>query len=106
MAQVNSTVHRINVLQVVLLDASKATRITEKGQATIPKELRDKYDLSPGDEVIWKDTGDGIVVTKRTRTGGRGMLVPEETTEAEREEVAAELERRLRDRRDRNYRDE
>ncbi|MBB6644734.1 AbrB/MazE/SpoVT family DNA-binding domain-containing protein [Halobellus ruber] len=84
---------------------SNATRITEKGQATIPKELREKYDLSPGDEVIWKDTDDGIVVKKRTRTGGRGMLVPEEATDAEREDVAAELEERLRGRRDRNYED-
>ena len=37
------------VLQDVLLDMSEATRITEKGQATIPKELREKYDLDPGD---------------------------------------------------------
>jgi AbrB family looped-hinge helix DNA binding protein len=84
---------------------SKSTRVTEKGQATIPKELREKYDLEPGDEVVWMDTDEGIVVKKRTRTSGRGMLLPDDTSEAEREAVAEELERRIRERRDRNYED-
>ena len=82
---------------------SKSTRITKKGQATIPKELREKYDLDPGDEVVWLDTDDGIVVKKRTRTAGRGMLVPDDVSEEKRVEVAEELAQRVRDRRDRNY---
>lgn len=82
---------------------SKSTRITEKGQATIPKSLREKYDLEPGDEVIWIDAEEGIVVKKRTRTAGRGMLVPDDISDEKREEVAQELGQRLRDRRDRNY---
>ena len=84
---------------------SKSTRVTEKGQATIPKDLREKYDLEPGDEVVWMDTEDGIVVRKRTRTGGRGMLLPEDTPDAKREEIAEELKQRIRARRDRNYED-
>ncbi|WEL17291.1 AbrB family transcriptional regulator [Halorhabdus sp. SVX81] len=84
---------------------SEATRVTEKGQATIPKELREKYDLEPGDEVVWLDTDDGIVVKKRTRTTGRGLLVPDETSEEKRTEISAELQQRLRNRRDRNYED-
>jgi len=82
---------------------SKSTRVTEKGQATIPKELREKYDLEPGDEVVWMDTEEGIVVKKRTRTSGRGMLLPDDTSDEEREAVAEELEQRVRERRDRNY---
>jgi AbrB family looped-hinge helix DNA binding protein len=97
--------HKTKVLQGVLLYMSKSTRITEKGQATIPKEIRDKYDLEPGDEVIWVDTEDGIVVKKRTSTSGRGMLVPDDISEEKREEVAEELTERVRDRRDRNYED-
>jgi len=77
--------------------------VTEKGQATIPKDLREKYGLEPGDEVVWIDTDDGIVVKKRTRTGGRGMLVPDDVSEEKREEVAAELGQRVRERRNRNY---
>lgn len=84
---------------------SNSTRVTEKGQATIPKDLREKYDLEPGDEVIWIDTDEGIVVKKRTRTSGRGMLVPEDTPEEKREEIAEELGNRVRDRRDSNYED-
>lgn len=82
---------------------SESTRVTEKGQATIPKHLREKYDLEPGDEVVWVDTDEGIVVKKRTRTGGRGMLVPDDTPEGKRDEIAEELERRVRKRRDHNY---
>jgi AbrB family looped-hinge helix DNA binding protein len=84
---------------------SESTRVTEKGQATIPKELRDKYDLGPGDEVVWIDTDEGIVVKKRTRAGARGSLVPEDTPDEKRAEIADELSERLRDRRDRNYGD-
>jgi AbrB family looped-hinge helix DNA binding protein len=82
---------------------SKSTRVTEKGQATIPKNLREKYDLEPGDEVVWMDTDEGIVVKKRTRTSGRGMLVPDDTSKEKREEIAEELEQRVRERRDHNY---
>ena len=84
---------------------SQSTRVTEKGQATIPKELREKYNLEPGDEVVWVDTDEGIVVKKRTRTGGRGMLVPDDTSDEKREEIAEELGQRVRDRRNRNYED-
>ncbi|QCC48220.1 AbrB/MazE/SpoVT family DNA-binding domain-containing protein [Halobellus limi] len=82
---------------------SKSTRVTEKGQATIPKELREKYGLEPGDQVVWLDTEEGIVVKKRTRTGGRGMLLPEDTPDEKRREIAEELAQRVRNRRDRNY---
>ena len=85
---------------------SKSTRVTEKGQATIPKALREKYDLEPGDEVLWVDTDDGIVVKKRTQQGGRGLLLPENTPRETREAVAEELATRVRNRRDRNYEDE
>jgi len=84
---------------------SKSTRVMERGQATIPHELREKYDLEPGDEVVWLDTDEGILVKKRTRTGGRGMLVPDDTPDETREEIAEELRQRVRDRRGRNVED-
>lgn len=85
---------------------SESTRVTDKGQTTIPKELREKYDLEPGDEVVWLDTEDGIVLKKRSRTSGRGLLVPDDTPREKREEVAEELAERVRERRDRNYDEE
>ena len=81
----------------------QSTRVTEKGQATIPKELREKYNLEPGDEVVWIDTDEGIIVKKRTRTAGRGLLLPDDASEDTREAVAEELGERLQERRDRNY---
>ena len=97
------TQRKSKILQQVLLYMSESTRVTEKGQATIPHELREKYGINPGDEVVWMDTDEGIVVKKRTRTGGRGMLVPDDTSDAKREEIAEELGQRVRNRRDRNY---
>ncbi len=84
---------------------SNATRVTNEGQVTIPKQLRNTYDLNPGDAVVWIDTDEGIIVTKRTQTGGRGMLVPDETPEEKREEIAEALVQRLYDRRDRDHAD-
>ncbi|WP_313692520.1 AbrB/MazE/SpoVT family DNA-binding domain-containing protein [Halorarum halobium] len=82
---------------------SEATRITEKGQATIPKSLRERYGLEPGDEVLWVETESGILVKKRTKTDARGMLLPDDASESERDAVAAELRDSLRERRERNY---
>lgn len=79
----------------------ETTRITEKGQATIPKELRDKYSLEPGDEIVWEETDEGIVVRKKSQSA-YGALLPDDTPEEKREEVAEELETRLEEIRERN----
>lgn len=49
------------------------------------------------------DAEDGIVVKKRTRASGRGLLVPDDTSDEKRAEVADALEDRVRERGDRNY---
>jgi antitoxin PrlF len=50
--------------------------ITSKGQTTVPKEVRKKLKLKPGDEVSWTVEGDYALV--RARTGSildlAGML--------------------------------
>lgn len=79
---------------------SEPTHITETGTVTIPKALRVKYDIEPGDEVVWLETDERIVLEKRTRTSGRGMLVPDDLSEAKRRDVAEALTERIRDRRD------
>ncbi|PSQ18750.1 AbrB family transcriptional regulator [Halobacteriales archaeon QS_8_69_26] len=80
---------------------SETTRVTEKGQATIPKELREKYGIESGDEVVWEETDDGIVLRKK-HDSARGALVPDGTPPEKREEVARELERRVEEIRTRN----
>lgn len=76
------------------------TRITRKGQVTIPKPLREEFDLKPGDEVVWKPGEEGILVRKADQGSARGMLVPDDISEEKRAEVADELERRVREHRE------
>lgn len=40
------------------------TRVTEKGQVTIPKEIRDRLGIQPGDEIDFEETEEGYVIRK------------------------------------------
>lgn len=84
----------------------KTTRITRKGQVTIPKELREEYGLEEGDELRWQRTEDGIRVRKATRSAGRGMLVDDGVPEEKREEMAEEMEAEIREQRRTEWRPE
>ena len=42
--------------------------VTRKGQTTIPKELREKYNLSTGSRLEVIDTGDGVMLKKAQST--------------------------------------
>jgi len=37
-------------------------KVTRQGQTTIPKELRDRYDIKEGDRVLYIDVGGYMVV--------------------------------------------
>jgi AbrB family looped-hinge helix DNA binding protein len=80
-------------------DDAETTRITRKGQVTIPKAIRDEYALEEGDEVRWETTEDGIVVKKATRSAGRGMLVDDDVSAEKREEMAEAMEAEIREKR-------
>jgi len=80
-------------------DDGTTTRITRKGQVTIPKEIREEYGLEEGDELRWERTEEGITVRKATRSAGRGMLVDEDVPEETREEMAKEMEADIREKR-------
>ena len=45
-------------------------RVTEKGQVTIPKPIRDKLGIGPGSEVEFVDRGDNVVVLQARDAGG------------------------------------
>ncbi|WP_181685024.1 AbrB/MazE/SpoVT family DNA-binding domain-containing protein [Halorhabdus salina] len=75
----------------------ETTRITRKGQVTIPKELREEFGLEEGDELLWQKTEDGIRIRKATRSTGRGMLVDDDVPEEKREEMAEEMEAEIRE---------
>lgn len=80
----------------------ETTKVTEKGQTTIPQELRERYGIEPGDEVEWVETDQGMVLRKAVTDSGRGMLVPENTDKETREEIAQTLTQRLHERRERD----
>lgn len=77
----------------------ETTRITRKGQVTIPKDLREEFGLEEGDELLWEADEDGIRVRKATQSAGRGMLVDEDVSEETREEMAAEMAAEIREKR-------
>ena len=72
-------------------DDGEMTRITKKGQVTVPKRFREEYGLEPGDELVWADSKQGIVVRKATRSAGRGMLVDSDVHPETRAEMAEEM---------------
>jgi antitoxin PrlF len=41
-----------------------AAKLTSKGQVTIPKQVRDRLALSPGDYLVFEVNGDRLEVTK------------------------------------------
>ena len=45
-----------------------SAKVTSKGQITIPAEIRKSFNISPGDEVMFCDLGNGRVAF-RPRTG-------------------------------------
>lgn len=53
-------------------------RLTEKGQVTIPKELRDELGLGPGSEIEFKRSGSTLVISKVTNSeSSRGRKIVE-----------------------------
>ncbi|MBA2281339.1 MAG: AbrB/MazE/SpoVT family DNA-binding domain-containing protein [Actinomycetota bacterium] len=52
-------------------------RVTEKGQVTIPKELRDALGIGAGTEVEFERRRDTIVVKKSRTTNQRGSRLVE-----------------------------
>ena len=52
-------------------------RVTEKGQITIPKALRDELGIGAGTEVEFEASDDALVVRKVTRGPTRGQRLAE-----------------------------
>jgi AbrB family looped-hinge helix DNA binding protein len=81
-------------------DDTETTRVTDKGQTTIPQSLREKYGIEPGDTVVWEDIDDGLVVRKVIEDAGRGLWVAEELDDEDRRAIAEELDDEIRERRE------
>lgn len=51
-------------------------RVTEKGQVTIPKDLRDEFGIAPGTEVEFANQ-EGVLVVRKVAGTSRGRAVVE-----------------------------
>jgi len=51
-------------VRAFLSDQVGISSLSEKGQVTIPKEIRDALQLKPGDKLVFIERGDEIVVHK------------------------------------------
>lgn len=71
-------------------DGTQTSRVTDKGQTTIPKSLREKYGIEPGDEVVWIEADDGITLRKKGDLPYYGVA-SEDMTEDEAEQVSEAL---------------
>jgi AbrB family looped-hinge helix DNA binding protein len=44
-------------------------RITSKGQVTVPKHIRDKLGIGPGDDVGFREEGQAVILESENRAG-------------------------------------
>ena len=51
-------------ITIEVIHGGHMSRLTSKGQVTLPKELRDELGLKPGAEVTFKKMGDHYVILK------------------------------------------
>jgi bifunctional DNA-binding transcriptional regulator/antitoxin component of YhaV-PrlF toxin-antitoxin module len=50
------------------------TRVTKANQTQVPAELRARYQIGPGDVVVWEETSHGIQVRFRPRRTLRDLI--------------------------------
>ncbi len=72
------------------------SRVSEKGQVTIPKELRSRFGIRPGEEVAFQEE-DGRIVLEKAPQRGRfdqfyGILKTDQTTDELMDELRGPVE--------------
>jgi AbrB family looped-hinge helix DNA binding protein len=67
--------------------AEETRTVGERGQVTLPKELRERFNIQGGDEVVVRETDDRIVIEKPVT---RADLAEGYRRRAERDERIAE----------------
>jgi AbrB family looped-hinge helix DNA binding protein len=69
-----------------------AAKVSEKGQVVIPKEIRDKLKIRPGDTIVFKMVGGRLVVERVIERRMKDILKAGKPVEP-----SVEFQRRLRD---------
>jgi len=65
-----------NRVQATVDAMAHSSTVSSKGRITLPKSLRDRHHLKPGERVTILDSEDGIVI-RLSRPNLRGMLKEE-----------------------------
>ena len=47
--------------------SNRKSRVGERGQVTIPKELRTRYGVKPGNDVVFEERKDGLLIKRIVR---------------------------------------
>ncbi|MFC4447577.1 AbrB/MazE/SpoVT family DNA-binding domain-containing protein [Halorussus aquaticus] len=72
------------------------SRVTSKGQVTIPKEVRERLGIRPGDEIEFEETDEGYVLKKEVEEDRfekwRGAAETDETVEERMRDLRGERE--------------
>lgn len=70
------------------------SRVTQKGQVTIPKQIRDELGIQAGDEIRFERTEDGYIIRKEIDENRfekwRGVATTETSVEERMEELRGE----------------
>jgi AbrB family looped-hinge helix DNA binding protein len=85
--------------------SKQRTRVSEKGQTTIPKEIRESLGIEPGDVVEWSRADGEVKLEPESTPTSKGAFLPddEEVPEDKREEIARELNDQLREKRETDW---
>ncbi|MHA2365585.1 MAG: AbrB/MazE/SpoVT family DNA-binding domain-containing protein [Candidatus Hodarchaeales archaeon] len=70
---------------------SDESTITKKGQITIPKKLRDEFNLKPGKKVFFVKSDDGVLIKPAVENvrSLRGILMTEVTADIIQDEITS-----------------
>ncbi len=49
-------------------DGSYRTRLSTKGQIVVPKDIRERHDWKPGDELVVEATNEGVLLKRAPRS--------------------------------------
>ena len=79
-------------------DTTETTRVSQKGQTTIPKPVREELGIEPGDTVEWETSSEGVHLSRRSTSKTKGVAF-DDASEAAREEWVKNANDRLRRRR-------
>jgi antitoxin PrlF len=71
-----------NLKGVVMLTTAQCTKLTSKGQVTVPKRIRDALQLLPGAAVVFAVNAAGEVVLQRPRLAATGRRAPKDRFDA------------------------